>query len=151
MVRFDPFRLLLAIAAYHGLVLGQMDIKGAYLNGNLSEKIYMRQPKGCEDGTERVCRLLYTLYGLKQSGREWNKILKQFLVDEAGYTQLIKEHGLFYRSDSTGYNIIAVWVDDFLIASTDNMRLEKAKQQIGNKWQSTDLGEPKMLLGIQLK
>lgn len=151
VVRFDSFRILLAIAAYHSLALGQMDVKGAYLNGKLSEEIYMRQPKGCEDGTGRVCRLMHTLYGLKQSGREWNKTLKKFLVDEAGYAQLTKEHGLFYRSDIKGYDIIAVWVDDFLIASSDDIRLQKTKCEIGNKWESTDLGEPKMLLGIQLK
>ena len=49
-----------------------MDIKGAYLNGKLKERVYMRQPEGYEDGTERVCLLIKTLYGLKQVGREWN-------------------------------------------------------------------------------
>ncbi|KAI0992481.1 hypothetical protein K3495_g15704, partial [Podosphaera aphanis] len=151
VIRFDSFRLVLAIAAYHGLELGQVDIKGAYLNGNLSEDIYMKQPKGFEDGTGRVCHLIHTLYGLKQSGREWNKTLKSFLVEEAGYTQLIKEHGLFFRSDKNGYDIIAVWVDDFLIASTDKNRLNLVKREICNKWEATDLGEPKLLLGIQVE
>ena len=50
-----------------------MDIKGAYLNGILQEKVYMRQPEGYDDGTSRVCELVKTLYGLKQSGCEWNK------------------------------------------------------------------------------
>ncbi|KAI0995287.1 hypothetical protein K3495_g12895 [Podosphaera aphanis] len=61
-----------------------MDIKGAYLTGTLNEEIYMKQPKGCEDGTGRVCRLNHTLYGLKRSGRKWNKTLKSFLIDVAG-------------------------------------------------------------------
>ena len=50
-----------------------MDIKGAYLNGILQEKVYMRQPEGYDDGTSRVCELVKTLYGLKQSGCKWNK------------------------------------------------------------------------------
>lgn len=95
-----------------------MNIKGAYLNVTLNEEIYMRQPRGCEGGTGRVCRLKHTLYGLKQSCREWGKTLKEFLVEKKGYTQIIKENGLFFRSNSTGYDIIAVWVDDFLITST---------------------------------
>ncbi|KAI0995437.1 hypothetical protein K3495_g12742 [Podosphaera aphanis] len=151
VVRFDSFRLVLAIAAYHGLEIGQIDIKGAYLNGNLTEEIFMTQPKGCDDGTGRVCRLVHTLYGLKQSGREWNKMLKAFLVEKAKYSQLIKEHGLFFRCDSQGYDIIAVWVDDFLIASTDSMRLRNTKLEIANNWETTDLGEPKLLLGVQLE
>ena len=52
-----------------------MDVKGAYLNGVLKEKVYMRQPEGYDDGSGRVSLLIKTLYGLKQSGREWNKEL----------------------------------------------------------------------------
>ena len=52
-----------------------MDVKGAYLNGILKEKVYMRQPEGYDDGSGRVSLLIKTLYGLKQSGREWNKEL----------------------------------------------------------------------------
>jgi hypothetical protein len=50
-----------------------MDIKGVYLNGILQETVYMKQPEGWEDGKDQVCRLIKTLYRLKQSGREWNK------------------------------------------------------------------------------
>ena len=52
-----------------------MDIKGAYLNGVLKEKVYMRQPEGYDDESGRVCLLIKTPYGLKQSGQEWNKEL----------------------------------------------------------------------------
>lgn len=151
VIRFESFRLLIAIAAYHNLEIGQMDIKGAYLNGQLSETIYMKQPKGCDDKSGRVCHLLHTLYGLKQSGREWNKTLKKFLVEEMRYIQLPKEYGLFYRNDSEGYDIIAVWVDDLFLVSTDIARLEKTKNEIKRKWEATDQGEPKLLLGIHLE
>ena len=56
-----------------------MDVKGAYLNRQLKEKVYMRQPEGYGDNTGRVCELVKTLYGLKQSGREWNNELDQKL------------------------------------------------------------------------
>lgn len=52
-----------------------MDVKGAYLNGNLEEEVYMKQPEGFNDGTDKVCHLIKTLYGLKQAGQEWNKLL----------------------------------------------------------------------------
>ncbi|KAI0996183.1 Retrovirus-related Pol polyprotein from transposon TNT 1-94 [Podosphaera aphanis] len=150
VVRFDSFRLAIAIAAYHGFSVGQMDIKGAYLNGTLDEEIYMAQPKGCEDGSGKVCTLIHTLYGLKQSGRGWNKILKNFLVKN-GYCQLIKEHGLYSRQDVNGLDITAVWVDDFLIVSSDDNRLKQTKECISEEWESTDQGVPKLLLGINLE
>ena len=56
-----------------------MDIKGAYLNGVLQEKVHMQQPEGYDDGSGRVCQLMKTLYGLKQSGCEWNKKLDKEL------------------------------------------------------------------------
>jgi Reverse transcriptase (RNA-dependent DNA polymerase) len=58
-----------------------MDVKGAYLNGILKECIYMCQPKGYKDQTGRVCELIKTLYGLKQSGREWNNPFNEKLTN----------------------------------------------------------------------
>jgi len=72
VICLETVRLILAIAMIKGLVIQQMDVKGAYLNGILEEKIYMQQPEGFEDGTDRICELIRSLYGLKQSGRAWN-------------------------------------------------------------------------------
>ena len=72
VVHLETIRLILAIAATKGLVIQQMDVKGAYLNGVLEEKIYMRQPEGFEDRTNCICELIRSLYGLKQSGHAWN-------------------------------------------------------------------------------
>ena len=68
----DTIRAILALVPIMGLKIRQLDVKGAYLNGILKEKVYMRQPEGYEDGTDRICELLKTLYGLKQAGHEWN-------------------------------------------------------------------------------
>ena len=73
VVRMDAIRAILALVPIKGLKIQQMDVKGAYLNGILKEKVYMHQPEGYEDNTGRICELIKTLYGLKQSGREWNK------------------------------------------------------------------------------
>ena len=72
VVRIESIRAILAIAVAKRLMIQQMDVKGAYLNGILKETLYMRQPEGFGDDSGRVCHLLRTLYGLKQSGREWN-------------------------------------------------------------------------------
>ena len=73
-----------------------MDIKGAYLNGNLQEYVYMRQPEGYNDGSNKVCLLIKTLYGLKQSGREWNKELDKQLKG-IGFTNLWSDPCAYIR------------------------------------------------------
>ena len=75
VVRLETLRAILAMAVTKDLQIKQMDVKGAYLNGVLKETVYMKQPEGYEDGTDRTCLLVKTLYGLKQAGREWNKEL----------------------------------------------------------------------------
>jgi hypothetical protein len=77
MVWMDSLHAILSLVPVMDLKVQQMDIKGAYHNGILQETIYMKQPEGCEDGTNRVCKLLKTMYGLKQAGRKWNKQLDE--------------------------------------------------------------------------
>ena len=79
VVRLETICTLLALAVNHNWEIQQMDVKGAYLNGILKEDVYMTQPEGFEDGTSRVCKLIKTIYGLKQSGREWNAELNSRL------------------------------------------------------------------------
>ena len=70
VIRMDSLRMILAIAAQRGMTLRQFDVVGAYLNAELEEEVYMRQPPGYDDGSGRVCRLLKALYGLKQAGHQ---------------------------------------------------------------------------------
>ena len=78
----ETIRAILSLFPIKNLKIQQMDVKRTYLNGILKEKVYMKQPKGYDDGTGRVCLLIKTIYGLKQSRREWNielnEKLKQF-------------------------------------------------------------------------
>ena len=116
-------QILLAIATYHDYEIWQIDVKTAFLNGNLNEEIYMSQPEGFQEkGQEqKVCRLLKSIYGLKQASRSWNirfdETIKSFgfhqSVDEACVYKLIKEkHVLF----------LVLYVDDILLMG-DNVKL----------------------------
>jgi len=84
------------------------------LNGHLEEEVFMRQPDGFNDGTNRVCRLIKTLYGLKQAGREWNKQLDSRLKGQ-GFEQLKADPCAYIRETDNRIEIITVWVDDLLI------------------------------------
>jgi Reverse transcriptase (RNA-dependent DNA polymerase) len=96
-IRFTSIRFILALAAHHGLVIRQIDIKGAYLNGELEEEVYMRQPEGfIQKGDENlVCKLIKGIYGLKQSGRVWHQTLKSKL-GEISFTAGEADHTVFF-------------------------------------------------------
>ena len=96
VVKSTSLRIFLAICAEHGWRIRQMDIKSAYLNGTISEDIYMRQPKGYEEpGREHLLtKLKKGLYGLKQAGREWYATLHDFLVG-LGFRRTHADHSVF--------------------------------------------------------
>jgi Reverse transcriptase (RNA-dependent DNA polymerase)/GAG-pre-integrase domain/Integrase core domain len=149
VVRMETIRAILSLVPIKGLKIQQMDVKGAYLNGILQEKIYMHQPEGYDDGSGRVCLLVKTLYGLKQSGREWNKELDTKLK-EFGFHPLRSDPCAYVRRNGDNLEIITVWVDDLLLFATSNDLLEKMKKELQSKWTVTDMGEPAKIIGIEI-
>jgi hypothetical protein len=133
----------------HDWEILQLDIKGAYLNGVVKEELYMKQPTRYEDGTGRVCRLLKTLYGLKQAGNEWNNELNGSMV-EFGYKQLRLDYGVYYLHSGDKFSIVLVWVDDIMAfrdsAATNNELVKKLKE----KYEVKVIGEPTLLLAIHI-
>jgi hypothetical protein len=141
VVRMESIRAMLAIATAKRLLIQQMDVKGAYLNGILKETIYMKQPDGFEDGSGRVCHLLRSLYGLKQSGREWNA---QFdtKMRARGYKRSRADPCVYTRSDADKTAIITVWVDDLLLFADSEETMAKIKKDLRTEWEVTDMGAP---------
>lgn len=122
VVRWDTIRTVLSVAACQKLKLTQFDVKTAFLYGNLSEEIYMVQPEGFHDGTNKVCRLSKSIYGLKQAPRCWNERFKCF-AEKCSLQQSSSDPCLFYNEDKS--LLLIVYVDDGLIATKDE---EIAKQ-----------------------
>src|ERR1700679_3825187 len=126
-----------------------MDVKGAYLNGILKEKIYMDHPEGFTDGTMSVCELLKTLYGLKQSGCEWNIQLNMKLTSR-GFKNLYSDPCVYIRKGPDGTQIITVWVDDLVIFTITIKSMTNLKRKISEMFEVTDLGEPNKIVGIKI-
>ena len=126
-----------------------MDVKGAYLNGKLKEKVYMRQPDGYNDRTGRVCLLLKTLYGLKQAGHVWNKEFDDQLK-ELGFKSLLSDPCAYIQQNGNDIEIITDWVDDLLLFASSHILMEKMKHDLRSKWEMTDLGEPTKIVGIEI-
>lgn len=119
------------------------------LNGYLEEEVYMKQPDGFKDGTEKVCRLIKTLYGLKQAGREWNKELNARLKGQ-GFNRLHADPCAYIRETGEHTEIITVWVDDLLLFTDTSTIMDHLKEEIQTMFEVTDLGSPQKIVGIEI-
>lgn len=128
-----------------------MDVFNAFLQGDLIEEVYMKLPKGfysSEKGENLVCRLVKSLYDLKQASRQWNAKLTDALLN-SGYQQSHRDYSLFTKKKGSGLVIILVYVDDLLITGNDTALIEEAKHTLHSHFRITDLGELKYFLGIE--
>ena len=151
VVRFESVRAVIALAAKNGIKLEQMDVKTAFLNGELQETIYMKQPEGFTKNGEEdlVCLLHRSIYGLKQSARCWNfeldKQMKslgfvQSKTDPCIYVQTVKNHTL----------IVAIYVDDIILGGEDEKFLRNVKALLSNKFDIEDMGMLHHFLGVKI-
>ncbi|RVW96884.1 Retrovirus-related Pol polyprotein from transposon RE2 [Vitis vinifera] len=121
VAKIASVRLLLSMAAMCSWPLYQLDIKNAFLHGDLAEEVYMEQPPGfvAQGESGLVCRLRRSLYGLKQSPRAWFSRFSS-VVQEFGMLRSTADHSVFYHHNSLGQCIyLVVYVDDIVITGSD--------------------------------
>jgi len=144
-------RALMQMAAQYDLELHQMDVKTAYLHAPIDCEMYMEQPEGFEVksdvGEKLVCKLNKSLYGLKQSGRNWNKILHDYLC-ENDFVQNSADHCVYSRQTEKERVIVVIWVDDLIIAASNNDSLNCVKKMLTARFKMKDLGKLNYFLGI---
>jgi hypothetical protein len=149
VVRLDSLRTGLAFAAIEDLEIQVLDVKGAFLNGDLAEEIYMLQAPDFNDGSGKVYRLRKTLYGLKQSGRRWNQKLHSAL-SKHGFTRLEADHCVYLRRNGEDLAILLIWVDDIAVITNTPAEMTKVKAILKAEFEIKDIGEPRLLLGIEI-
>lgn len=156
VVKHKSVRIMLALSMVLGLHIGQIDIATAYLYGTLSEINYMKMPSGFEkmdkNGKPLVAKLIKSLYGLHQSGREWYFTMKSHLID-IGFVQFKSDPCVFMKFDkvSGAPVIILLYVDDILIISSSSETVQAVKDLIKNRFEIKDLGEANWILKIHIR
>jgi hypothetical protein len=140
---------VLSVAAAENLKLLQFDIKTAFLYGELQEEIYMKQPEGYDDGSGRVCKLHRSLYGLKQAPRCWNKRFVNF-IEKQGLNCSSSDPCLFYRRYEGKKLLIAIYVDDGLVAGTDDHEITNFVEHLKAEFKIT-VGSLDCFLGMHIK
>ena len=151
VARITTIRVLLALAASHGLHIHQMDVKTAFLYGELEEEIYMEQPDGFKiPGEEnKVCRLIKSLYGLKQAPKQWHEKFDTTLTS-AGFSVNEADKCVYYRYGGGQGVILCLYVDDILIFGTSTAVIDEIKTFLSRCFDMKDLGPADVILNIKL-
>lgn len=147
-------RILMQLVVQNDLIVHQMDVKTAYLHAPIAEEIYLEQPEGFEvlsdTGEKLVYKLKKSLYGLKQSGRNWNKVLHEYLV-ENDFVQNSSDHCVYKKQIKNDMIIVIIWVDDLIMAASDTHLLNQFKEVMQKKFRMKDLGKISYFLGIHFE
>ena len=128
VARMELVRILLTLAAQEGWQVDHMDVKSTFLNGDLKEEVYLRQPPGYAiAGEERkVYRLRKPLYGLRQAPRVWNVKLDATLK-KIGFKQSSHEAAVYRRGNGRNVLLVSVYIDDLIITGAEEQKVEVFK------------------------
>jgi len=160
VAKLVSFRLLIAIAAYYGWPIEQMDVVTAFLNPPVMEELYMEAPEGAEwlasspavlsdlSIVDKVCKLRKALYGLKQAPRLWYYDIHTFLLAE-NMIQSESDTNLYYSSNSK--LLILLYVDDILLTGPSLPHIDYMKNKLRSHYRMSDLGPAKKYIGIEIE
>jgi hypothetical protein len=150
-LRYATLRVIIALAALLGVIIHQLDVKTAFLNGILTTRVYVEQPTGFEQGNreKKVWRLKKALYGLVEAPRLWYETLNKVLT-EFGFTRITGDPCLYVLHRGLHIVLLGVFVDDFLICSTSEALVKEVKDMLKARFKTKDLGPARWILGMKL-
>jgi hypothetical protein len=152
VVCLEAIRILLSFTASKGFKLYQMDVKIAFLNDDIQEEVYVRQPPGFENPkyANRVYKLLKALYGLKQVPQTWYARLKMFLLEHR-YVMGSVDKTLFTLKRGNYFLLVQIYVDDIIFGDSSHTLVSRFQKMMENEFQMSMMGELTFFLGIQVK
>nr|GEY93705.1 putative ribonuclease H-like domain-containing protein [Tanacetum cinerariifolium] len=152
VARIEAIRLFLAFSSYMGFMVYQMDVKSAFLYGEIKEEVYVTQLKAFKDphNPRHVYRVVKALYGLHQAPRAWYARLSTFLLKHH-YRRGTIEKTLFLKKDSRHIILVQVYVDDIIFGSTNKAWCDEFEVLMKREFEMSDMGELTFFLGLQVK
>nr|KYP56954.1 Retrovirus-related Pol polyprotein from transposon TNT 1-94 [Cajanus cajan] len=151
VARLDTVRLILALVAQNAWKVMQLDVKSAFLHGELQEEVYVQQPKGfIKKGKEdHIYRLKKALYGLKQAPRAWYSKIEAYFAKER-FERCSNEHTLFTKRIHDNILIVRLYVDDLIFTGNSKDMCDEFKNSMKAEFDMTDLGHMRHFLGIEV-
>ena len=147
----NSIHLVLSLAALHNWEVHQMDVKYAFLHGDLHEEIYMEQPPGyVHNNSSLVCLLKKSLYGLKQAPRAWYAKMDSFLLD-TGFSRCHYDPNVYTKRVGNHIIILVLYVDDLILTGSDPKLLTHVKSSLKQNFEMSGLGHLHCLQVLQTK
>lgn len=152
VVKFSTLCIFLSMVCSEDLELHQIDVKTAFLNGDLNEDVFMEQPEGFvnEKLPNHVCKLQKALYGLKQSPRQWFAKIDSFLCATLDFQSCPYDPCFYVQRKSTAVVLITLYVDDLLIAGSSLQDILRIKGELSSRFEMKDCGEANICLGLEI-
>ncbi|RVW49817.1 Retrovirus-related Pol polyprotein from transposon TNT 1-94 [Vitis vinifera] len=128
-----------------------MDVKTTFLNGELEEEVYMKQPEGfpSSDGEQLVCKLKKSIYGLKQASRQWYLKFHN-IISSFGFEENVMDQCIYLKVSGSKVCFLVLYVDDILLATNDKGLLHEVKQFLSKNFDMKDMGEASYVIGIKI-
>uniref|UniRef100_A0A1Y1M571 Integrase catalytic domain-containing protein n=1 Tax=Photinus pyralis TaxID=7054 RepID=A0A1Y1M571_PHOPY len=149
VVKFTSVRAILSFAAMNKMQLRQFDIKTAFLYGDLKEHVFMKQPIGYDDNSGRVCKLIKSLYGLKQASRCWNQKFTVFIRD-FNFKPCDSDPCVFVRRNKNIIVIVALYVDDGLVVSNSANEIDHVLSYLCKQF-DVKVFDAKCFVGLEIE
>ncbi|GJY38373.1 retrovirus-related pol polyprotein from transposon TNT 1-94 [Tanacetum coccineum] len=151
VARIEAIRIFVANVAHKNMTIYQMDIKMAFLNGELKEEVYVSPPEGLvdQDNPSHVYKLKKALYGLKQAPRVWYNMLSSFLISQQ-FSKGAVDLTLFTRHAGNDILLVQIYVDDIIFASTNTAMCDEFANQMTSKFKMSMMGKMSSFLGLQI-
>ncbi|GKB51701.1 retrovirus-related pol polyprotein from transposon TNT 1-94, partial [Tanacetum coccineum] len=151
MSRLDAIRIFLAYAAHMNIIVYQMDVKTAFLNGILYEEVYVSQPDEFvdQDNLNHMYKPKKALYGLKQAPRAWYDLFSKFLLSQE-FSQGTVDPTLFIRRQGKDILLVQIYVDDIIFASTTPELCDQFSKMMYLKFKMSMMGKILFFLGLQI-
>ncbi|KAL0558869.1 hypothetical protein IC582_003451 [Cucumis melo] len=141
----------MTLVAHYDLELHQMNVKTAFLNGNLDEEVFMDQPEGfmIEGKEHMVCKLKRSIYGLKQASRQWYLKFND-TITSFGFKENIVDRCIYLKISGSKFIILVLYVDDILLDTNDFGLLCQTKEFLSKNFEMKDTGEASYVIGIEI-
>ncbi|GJZ51090.1 copia protein [Tanacetum coccineum] len=151
VARIKAICIFIANVAHKNMTIYQMDVKTAFLNGELKEEVYVSQPEGLvnQDNPSHAYKLKKALYGLKQALRAWYDMLSSFLISQQ-FTKGAVDPTLFTRHNGNNILLVQIYVDDIIFASTNTAMCNEYANSMTNKFKMSMMGQMSFFLGLQI-
>ena len=151
VMKMSTIRLVLGMVVAKNLHFEQLDVKTAFLHGDLEEEIYMIQPEGfIVQGQENlVYKLRKSLYGLKQAPRQWYKKFDSFM-HKIGFKRCEIDHCCYSKFFGNSYIILLLYVDDILIIGSSIKEINNLNKQLSKQFAMKNLRAAKQILGMRI-